>query len=674
VSPLKALTVDIRTNLETPLSEIAAVARELGTPVPDLSVEVRNGDTPASVRAAMVRRPPTFLVTTPESLYLLVTAARTRALLASVRTIIVDEIHAVARDKRGSHLALTLERVARLCERRPVRVGLSATQRPIETLARLLVGADPDGGQGPPWVVVDVGHQRHLDLALELPGGELEAVPSAQTLEDLLDRIACLVRAHRTTLVFVNTRRMAERLAHRLGERLGDDEVASHHGSLSKERRLRVESRLRAGELSALVATASLELGIDIGPVDLVCQVGSPRSLATFLQRVGRSGHRRTATPRGRLFPTTRDELVECAALLAGTAAGRLDAVQVPVAPLDILAQQLVAECAAQRWGEEDLYRLVRRATPYADLSREAFGEVVALVSEGILTGRGRRGAYLHRDQVNGELGARRGARLAALTSGGAIPETGDYRVVAEPDDTFVGTVNEDWAVESMAGDVFLLGSTSWRIRRVEPGTVRVVDAGGAPPSIPFWLGEAPGRTDELSEEVSALRRGVEARLDQGDPGLWVQHHCGIDAQAAEHVVRYLAACPPGTRWSWNGSSTTRGACSWSSTPRSAAGSTVPSAWRCGSGSACPSISSSRPRRATTRCCCPSDPSTASPWRRWPASCPRPRWPTSCGRRRSPPPCSPSGGAGTSTGRWSSSASVGGAGTRPRFSAWRPTT
>ncbi|MGH9060830.1 MAG: helicase-related protein, partial [Acidimicrobiales bacterium] len=346
------------------------------------------------------------------------------------------------------------------------------------------------------------------------------------------------------------------RLAHRLAERLGEDAVASHHGSLSKERRLAVETRLRAGELAALVATASLELGIDVGPVELVCQIGSPRSLATFLQRVGRSGHGRGLTPVGRLFPMTRDELVECAALLAGVRAGRLDAILPPVAPLDILAQQLVAECAAARWSEDELYALVRRAAPYAGLSRSDFDEVVDLVSEGIVTGRGRRGAYLHRDGVNGELGARRGARLAALTSGGAIPETGDYRVVAEPDDTLVGTVNEDWAVESMAGDIFLLGITSWRIRKVEPGTVRVVDAGGAPPSVPFWLGEAPGRTVELSEEVSALRQGVADLLagpgpgpgsGEGGGGLgpatdFVARRCGIDEDAAAMVVRYLAA------------------------------------------------------------------------------------------------------------------------------------
>jgi ATP-dependent Lhr-like helicase len=548
VSPLKALAVDIHQNLEAPLREIREVAEGLGLTSPEVRVAVRTGDTAASERAAMLRRPPSFLITTPESLYLLVTAERSRAMLSGVRTVIVDEIHAVAGNKRGSHLAITLERLGHILEAPPQRIGLSATQRPIETVARLLVGAgsdrsDEDGS--PRCAIVDVGHQRELDLALQLPDEELEAVPSAEQMSQILDLIAEHVKEHRTTLVFVNTRRMAERVAHQLGERLGEDQVAAHHGSLSKERRQRVESRLRAGDLRALVATASLELGIDIGPVELVCQIGSPRSFATFLQRVGRSNHTRSGTPSGRLFPTSRDELVECAALLRGVRAGRLDAIIQPVAPLDIVAQQVVAESAAEEWSEGGLFELIKWAAPFSELSREDFDEVVELVSEGIQTGRGRRAAYVHRDRVNGQLRGRRGARLAALTSGGAIPEVGDYRVVAEPDDTFVGTVNEDWAIESMAGDVFLLGTTSWRIRRVEPGTVRVVDAQGAPPSVPFWLGEAPGRTEELSQEVSDLRAAVAERLAARDPDgarRWLEKECGIDSAAADTIVRYLGA------------------------------------------------------------------------------------------------------------------------------------
>ncbi|MGH2747675.1 MAG: DEAD/DEAH box helicase [Actinomycetota bacterium] len=548
VSPLKALAVDIHQNLELPLQEIGEVAVELGGTAPDVRVAVRTGDTAPSERTAMLKSPPNFLITTPESLYLLVTAERSRAMLGGVRTVILDEIHSVAGNKRGSHLALTLERLEHIVEKPLQRIGLSATQRPIETVARLLVGAGPERSNpdgSPLCAIVDVGHQRALDLTLELPDDELGAVASAEQMAEILDRIAEHVKEHRTTLVFVNTRRMAERVAHQLGERLGDDQVAAHHGSLSKERRERVESRLRAGDLRALVATASLELGIDIGPVELVCQIGSPRSFATCLQRVGRSNHTRSGTPKGTLFPTSRDELVECAALLRGIRAGRLDAIHPPVAPLDILAQQVVAECAAEEWSVDALFDLARRAAPFATLAREDFDDVLQLVSEGIRTGRGRRGAYLHHDHVNRRLRGRRGARLAALTSGGAIPELGDYRVVAEPDDVFVGSVNEDWAIESAAGDVFLLGTTSWRIRRVEPGTVRVVDAHGAPPSVPFWLGEAPGRTEELSDEVSDLRAAVGERLESGGPTDargWVEDECGIDAAAAETIVRYLGA------------------------------------------------------------------------------------------------------------------------------------
>ena len=555
VSPLKALAVDIHLNLERPLAEIADTAKELGLSAPSIRVAVRTGDTAAAERAAMLKRPPDFLITTPESLYLLVTAERGRAMLAAARTVIVDEIHAVAGNKRGSHLALTLERLEHLAagdeaaRSGPLqRIGLSATQRPVEKVARLLVGAGEDRSRAdgsPRCAIVDSGHRRDLDLALELPNDELGAVASGEQMAEILDLIAGHVEQHRTTLVFVNTRRMAERVAHQLGERLGDGHVSAHHGSLSKERRQRVESRLRSGDLKALVATASLELGIDIGPVELVCQIGSPRSFATFLQRVGRSNHTRTGTPSGRLYPTSRDELVECAALLRGARQGRLDVLIVPDGPLDILAQQTVAECAAADWPEQDLLAMMRHAAPFQALSQEDFERVADLVSEGIRTGRGRRAAYLHRDQVTGQLRGRRGARIAALTSGGAIPELGDYRVLAEPDGTLVGTVNEDWAIESMAGDVFLLGTHSWRIRRVEPGVVRVIDAEGAPPSIPFWLGEAPGRTRELSEEVSALREAVAARLTaagQAGAVAWLRAECGIGDAAAETIAAYLAA------------------------------------------------------------------------------------------------------------------------------------
>ncbi len=566
VSPLKALAVDVQQNLERPLAEIALAAEELGLAVPPITVSVRTGDTPSSARAAMVKDPPTILVTTPESLYLYLTAERSRLTLTGVRTVIVDEIHALARDKRGSHLALSLERLEHVqLEGRPQRVGLSATQRPIEVTAALLSGAGATVHihDGPPGInegrstdprdrtpagrhveIVDCGHRRDLRVSIELPDQEMAAVLSQEQMGEIVARIAEHVKGHQTTLVFVNTRRLSERLAHLLGEILGPDQVAAHHGSLSAERRRRTESRLRAGDLKALVATASLELGIDIGPVELACQVGSPRAISTFLQRVGRSNHSRHGVPEGILFPTTRDELVECAALLAAVRKGRLDAVEPPSAPLDILAQQVIAEvAAAEEWQEEALFELLRRSAPYADLSLQDFDDVVELASEGIPTGRGARMAYLHRDRVNSVLRPRRGARLAALTSGGAIPEVGDYRVVAEPDDTFVGTVNEDFAIESMAGDVFLLGTHSWRIRRVTAGEVRVIDADGARPTIPFWLGEAPSRTAELSEEVSGLRAGVVERLAGGGPEeavRYLEEVCGLEAEAAEQIVAYL--------------------------------------------------------------------------------------------------------------------------------------
>jgi ATP-dependent Lhr-like helicase len=549
VSPLRALALDIAQNLERPLTEIAEVAAELGLSAPELRIGLRSGDTSQSARAKMLRKPPHFVITTPESLYLLATGAKGRDLLRSTRTVIIDEIHTMARDKRGSHLALTMERVANLCEVRPVRVGLSATQKPIETVAELLVGSGPTRRRADGSVrceIVDTGHQRTIDLELLLPGSELEAVSSTEQTGEVLDQIAELVNTHTTTIVFVNTRRLAERIAHQLAERLGDEAVAAHHGSLSKDTRLRVEDRLRRGDLKALVATASLELGIDVGPVDLVCQLGSPRSIATFLQRVGRSGHSRYGTPKGRIFPLTRDELVECSALLAAIRAGRLDALHPPRQPLDILAQQLVAEVAADDWRVDDLYDLVRGAAPYRDLPREDFDEALALVSDGVDTGRGTRAAYVHHDRINGEVTARRGARLAAVTSGGAIPELADYRVVSDPDDTFIGTVGEDWAIESMVGDIFLLGSNSWRIRRVEASTVRVTDAGGLPPTVPFWVGEAPARTAELSAEVSALRAGVAKALAAGGAERarsWVAEVCGLAAEPTELLVAYLADC-----------------------------------------------------------------------------------------------------------------------------------
>jgi ATP-dependent helicase Lhr and Lhr-like helicase len=544
VSPLKALSNDIHLNLEAPLEGIRAELARRGLPDVAIRTAVRTGDTPQAERAALRRNPPHILVTTPESLYVLLGSESGRAMLGGVETAIVDEIHAMVASKRGSHLALSLERLEALCGRPLVRVGLSATQKPVDEVARFLVGAANVAADGTPdCAIVDIGYARARDLALELPPAPLQAVMSNDQWETVHARIAELVQAHRTTLVFVNTRRMAERTARHLAERLGREHVAAHHGSLAKELRLDAEQRLKAGQLKVLVATASLELGIDIGDVDLVCQIGSPRSIAAFLQRVGRSGHSVGGTPKGRLFPSSRDELVECAALLDCVRRGELDALRMPVAPVDVLAQQIVAEVASQEWDESALYELFRRAWPYARLPRADYGAIVRMLADGYATRRGTRASYLHRDAVHGRLRGRRGARMTAVTSGGTIPDTGDYLVVLEPQGLNIGTVNEDFAIESIAGDIFQLGNASYRILRVEAGRVRVEDAQGQPPSIPFWLGEAPGRSDELSIGVSRLREEAVARLEGGDTGLvaWLQQEVGLDPEAARQLADYLA-------------------------------------------------------------------------------------------------------------------------------------
>ena len=543
VSPLKALSNDISLNLEAPLAGIRAELAKLGLADVDIRVAVRTGDTPQKERQQSLRRPPHIIVTTPESLYVLLGSQSGRRMLSTVRTVIVDEIHALAASKRGSHLSLSLERLQSICEKRPTRIGLSATQKPIDEMARFLVGAEAGGDGSADCEIVDIGYARRRDLALELPPTPLGAVMSTDQWEQVYARIAELVCAHRTTLVFVNTRRMAERASRHLGERLGKQAVAAHHGSLAKEARLDAEQRLKRGELKVLVATASLELGLDVGEVDLVCQLGSPRSIATFLQRAGRSGHTVGGIPKARLFPQSRDELVECAALLDCVRRGELDALRVLPAPLDVLAQQIVAETACREWDEEELFALVRRAWPYARLTREDFGAVVRMLAEGFTTRHGPRAAYVHRDAVHHRLRERKGARLTALTSGGTIPETGDYTVVLEPQAEQIGTVNEDFAVESLAGDVFQLGNASYRILRVEPGRVRVEDAHGAPPNIPFWLGEAPGRTDELSFGVSRLREEVGERLaTQGSDAAvgWMVRTMGLDEEAARQIADYL--------------------------------------------------------------------------------------------------------------------------------------
>jgi len=591
VSPLKALGNDIQKNLEVPLGEILQMAGERGFLMPQIRTAVRTGDTLMHERRAMLKRPPHILVTTPESLYILLTAEKSRAILRDVETVIVDEIHAVADDKRGAHLTLSLERLEALTHRPPVRIGLSATQKPIEQIAHFLTGS----GRPDP-VVVNVGHKRKLDLAIEVPASQLGPIATNEMWDEIYNRLVELVEQHRSTLVFVNTRRLSERISHHLAEKLGPDNVAAHHGSLSRKLRLAAEKKLKDGEVKVLVATASLELGIDVGTVDLVVQISSPRAIAVALQRVGRSGHWRGAVPKGRFFVTTRDELQECAALVRAIRQGDLDRIMIPDSPLDILAQQIVAICAAggtgvtqapsfasdggenaavteelllaspdtragasaphdAGWDEDELFALVRRAYPYRNLSRETYGAVLEMLSEGIAARRGRYGAYIHRDRINRKLRARRGARLAAITSGGAIPETALFTVVAEPEGIVVGTLDEDFAVESNAGDIMLLGNTSWRIRRVEgkSGRVLVEDAHGAPPSVPFWRGEAPARTEELSLHVADLRQEISDRLPNTSPiGVsfsqtevaetvaWLKEECGLDDSGAEQMIEYI--------------------------------------------------------------------------------------------------------------------------------------
>ena len=600
VSPLKALGNDIQKNLEGPLSEILALAGERGLLMPEIRTAVRTGDTLQPERRAMLKRPPHILVTTPESLYILLTADKSRAILRDIETVIVDEIHAVADDKRGAHLTLSLERLEALCHKTPVRIGLSATQKPIEEVAHFLTGS---GREDP--IIVDIGHKRKLDLGIEVPPMPLGPVASNELWDTIYDRLVELVNQHRSTLVFVNTRRMAERLCHELGTRMGEENVAAHHGSLSRKLRLAAENKLKNGQVRVLVATASLELGIDVGTVDLAVQINSPRAIAVALQRVGRSGHWRGAIPKGRFFATTRDDLMELAALTRAIKHGDLDRLMIPEAPLDVLAQQIVATCAAgsgnanvaraprprastddemvqvenaaafvaegavalaggraphdsssdEGWDEDAMFALVKRAYPYRNLIRETFDSILEMLSEGIAARRGRNGAYVHRDRVNGKLRARRGARLAAITSGGAIPDNSLYTVVAQPDGVVVGTVDEDFAVESNRGDIMLLGNTSWMIHRVETnsGRMLVQDAHGAPPTVPFWRGEAPARTQELSAHVGELREKISEMLPQTSPvGFsatqpdvasavdFLKEECSLDDSGAEQMIEYV--------------------------------------------------------------------------------------------------------------------------------------
>lgn len=553
VSPLKALSNDVQKNLRQPLREISEKSLGAGLLHPEVRIEVRTGDTPSKTRQEILRRPPHILITTPESFFLLLTARKSREILRTVRTVIIDEIHALAGNKRGSHLALSLERLDALTHTKPNRIGLSATQKPLEEIAKFLVGGkqqtNPDGSSTwtpNPCHIVNMGQRREMDLAIETPKDELGAIATNAIWADIYDRLTELVQEHRSTLVFVNTRRLAERIAHHLTDRLGDDLVATHHGSLSRKIRLSAEERLKNGQTRVVIATASLELGIDIGYVDLVCQVGSPRAIATCLQRIGRAGHWVGAIPKGRLFCTTRDELVECAALIRAIHQSNLDRIIIPQHPKDILSQQLVAEIAAQEWPKEGLYQLCTQAYAYRGLQKKDFDEIVTMLAHGFIPNRGKQQAFIFHDRIHQQLRPRKGARLAAITSGGAIPDTATYAVVAEPQGITVGSVDEDFAVESMAGDIILLGNTSWRIRGVETGTMRVEDAQGAPPTIPFWRGEAPSRTFELSQEVADLRQYIINQIPenptQADIHRKLYLECGADQRATQQIIAYQQA------------------------------------------------------------------------------------------------------------------------------------
>ena len=566
ISPLKALSNDIRKNLEEPLQEIQQLAIARGLLCPPIRTAVRTGDTLPAERRSMLRNPPHILVTTPESFFILLTSEKSRANLARVRTVIVDEIHAMADDKRGTHLALSLERLdALVCGENPVapgaliagmgappqRIGLSATQNPISLVADFLTGTRH---RNP--AVIEVGRRRHFDLGIEVPNEELGSITTNAIWDDVYNRFAELAREHRSTLVFVNTRSMAERLAFQLGERLGHENVATHHGSLSRKLRLEAERKLKAGEIQLLVATASLELGIDIGAIDLVCQLNTPRALAPALQRAGRAGHWRGATPKARFFATTRDDLMEMAALIRAMRAGALDQLEIPPQPLDVLMQQIVAACAAEPWQEDDLYAMLTRAYPYRELSRDVFDELLCLLSEGIESSRGRYGAYLLRDRIHGRLQARRGARSITVSNGGTIPDTAIFSVILQPDGIPIATLDEEFAIESTVGDVIQLGNASWRISAIESaGRLYVEDAHGQPPSVPVWRGEAPQRTPELSRWLCSLRQEIAARVADVQPGYisqtdlnvaetvtWLKQECCVTDGGAEQMIAYIVA------------------------------------------------------------------------------------------------------------------------------------
>jgi ATP-dependent Lhr-like helicase len=540
VSPLRALNNDIEKNLREPLAGIRRAAEAAGLDLPEVRVAVRTGDTLAAQRQAMTRRPPHVLITTPESLYILLTSAGFRPALAQARFVIVDEVHALLGGKRGAHLALSLERLQALVQEaggpRPQRIGASATVRPVEDALAFLTGAtaaDP--------VAVDAGFSRDLDVRVTSPVDDFLTTQSDMVWDATLQQVAELVQSHRTTLVFAQSRRSAERLARDLNDRIVDGRVAAHHGSLSRRARLEAENRLKAGDLKALVATSSLELGIDVGAIDLVVQLQSPRNVAAALQRVGRAGHALSRVSKGRIVVTKGEELLEAAAVVRSIRERTLDRMHMPNAPLDVLAQQIVAAVAAESLDVDVLYRRFIAAAPYRTLTRETFREVVRSVAEPLpheVKGVAPRVLW---DRVNDRLHARRGTRFLALTSGGTIQDAGLYDVFVADTDLKVGTLDEEFVTESLPGDVFLLGSNAWKIVRVRADRVLVEDAHGMSPTIPFWKGEHPSRSYDLGVAVGRLRREAAARIDDPEFVAWAERECGLEERAALAMRAWLA-------------------------------------------------------------------------------------------------------------------------------------
>src|SRR6266478_436795 len=540
VSPLRALNNDIEKNLRAPLAGIRAAAAAQELKLPEIRVAVRTGDTLAAQRQAMTRRPPHVLITTPESLFILLTSERFRPAFAHTRFLIVDEIHALMGSKRGAHLALSLERLQAVVEARdtasrPQRIGCSATVSPIESARGFLTGATATDA-----VTIDAGFTRDLDLQVIAPVDDFLTAPIDTIWEAALQQIAELVQAHRTTLVFAQSRRAAERLARDLNDRIADGRVAAHHGSLSRRARLEAENRLKEGELRALVATSSLELGIDVGAIDLVVQLQSPRNIAAALQRVGRAGHLLSRVSKGRIVVTRGEELGEAAAVVRSIRARELDRTVMPEAPLDVLAQQIVAAVAAESVGVDTLWQRFRNAAPYRTLSREDFVAVVRALAEPLPAEVKGAAPRILWDRVNDRLHARRGSRFLALTSGGTIPDNGLYDVFVAETDLKVGTLDEEFVTESLPGDVFLLGSHSWKIVKVRADRVLVEDAQGMSPTIPFWKGEHPSRSWELGLAVGRLRRDAAERLDAPDFATWAAQACGLDARAASAMKAWL--------------------------------------------------------------------------------------------------------------------------------------